>query len=429
MPYPLPDDIGGVTGLRWFLVAVPDDVAYTRAAMDRYTDLANYWQWGMEGPIPIESDLAAQQWANAVDETLRALEMGFPDILLGYIDGIEALLTAIRDKPVCCDNYGFGAIGDDTNTGGATDIVDSVGDPPDTWGGDPVADWGEWNAWKCGAAFAMAGQPGETMRRLGNIAQHEDAAGWTEFLATALSFIPIAGAFAALLFEWVGAILVAGLDWVVDFEGAANEIDAAEDDIACAIFQADGVEAAATAMQAAVVDAITGTAAKALAGYFPYQMWTNIIYQGYFIDDDGNTVDLDTIVTPSTNCCGNIRLAIYDGSAYSTHDYSGSVVINSFTASVGGGNFSENVTAKFEEFNGTAWVNVDHEVDNITFPGTVPVNQSAQGTYSGVRVGMGVIYDSDTKPSMPWLVNQLNIFDYEGNPTPDPFSALVTWTP
>src|SRR3990172_7972989 len=133
MPHPLPEDVAGVSGTRWFLVAVPDDPAYTRAAMDIYTDMANYWKWGLEGPVPNDSNLAAQQWANAIAETLEALEIGFPDILLGYIDGVEALLQAIRDKPICCDNFGFEAIGGDENTGGAIDVEDGVGDPPETW--------------------------------------------------------------------------------------------------------------------------------------------------------------------------------------------------------------------------------------------------------------------------------------------------------
>src|SRR3990172_864835 len=105
MPHPLPEDVAGVSGTRWFLVAVPYDPAYTRAAMDIYTDMANYWKWGMEGPVPTDSDLAAQQWANAIAETLEALEMGFPDILLGYIDEVEELLQALQGSGCCDDDF------------------------------------------------------------------------------------------------------------------------------------------------------------------------------------------------------------------------------------------------------------------------------------------------------------------------------------
>src|SRR3972149_9905581 len=103
MPHPLPDDIGSVEGNRWFLVAVPDDAAFIAAAMDVYSSLTNFWKWGLEGPVPNDSDEAGQLWANAVDETLEALEMGFPQTLLGYIDDVENLLRAMQRVACCYD--------------------------------------------------------------------------------------------------------------------------------------------------------------------------------------------------------------------------------------------------------------------------------------------------------------------------------------
>lgn len=304
MPRPIPDDVENVTGFDWFLIPVPSDPVFIAAAWDAFSELTYPWNWGKEGRVP-ESDIAAQLWSDAIYEALRVRDMGFPDVILDYIDEVETLLAAIRDKP-CCDNVSYAPLGGDENTGGATDLEDRVGDPPDTWGNEPIADWSEWETYKCGAARAMATLPAEIMRRFDAISAHEDGAGWVDLIGAALAWIPVVGEPAEILWIWIGNIIDAGLDWAVDFEGAAQEIEAAQADIECAIFQADGVEAAATAMENAVQDAVTGLLASAFVPFFPYQMWTNIIYQGYFINEDGDRVDLDTVITPADDCCIDI---------------------------------------------------------------------------------------------------------------------------
>lgn len=166
MPYPLPDDVAAVSGLRWYLVAVPDDVTYGRVALGVYTSLAKYWQWGLEGPVPIDSDLAAQQWADAIDATLEALEMGFPDILLGYIDDVETLLQQLvskADGATCCGSQTWNEItwapigGDtqiiisdtDANNDPSTFPVTPATDPDD----DGIVTLDDLRDYLCGAAY------------------------------------------------------------------------------------------------------------------------------------------------------------------------------------------------------------------------------------------------------------------------------------
>lgn len=271
MPHPLPEDIGGVTGKRWFLVAVPDDPAFTRAAMDIYTSMANFWKWGMEGPVPNDSDLAAQLWADAIDETLEALEMGFPDNLLAAVDGVETLLEEIRDKP-CCDGDVLydetvrdGGIigGTDDDTG--DDIVVGVGDPP---GG--VETWGEYDSKLCDAATKFANGLSDWLI----VVQ-----GW-ELLQSGLTAAILAGLITGLAGLGATAAAIAGafsfgtilsiietvrdfLDAGFDFEAAEAELQSAGviNDIICAI-----VESTTAAEAENAIDTVLTGSAPAAAG-------------------------------------------------------------------------------------------------------------------------------------------------------------------
>jgi len=129
MPYPTPPEPAAEETLRWFLVAVPDRQEYVRAGLGAYTEMAKDYMWGLEGYESTSED-AAQSWAKAVAATLEALEMGFPDILLGYIDQVEELLEAIRDSQ-CCTPGGPSPIGFDGQfIGDELDIVEPPGVQP-----------------------------------------------------------------------------------------------------------------------------------------------------------------------------------------------------------------------------------------------------------------------------------------------------------
>lgn len=158
MPYPLPDDVSGVVGLRYYLVAIPDDPTYSKAALGAYTDLGKYWKWGLEGPVPGDSDLAALQWQDAIAETIRLIQMGFPDDLIAAIDEIEAKLDELIEKDECCDdNVLYDVVtdvdgvvqGEEDQTG--ADVVVGEGDPP---GG--AEDWDAYAARLCDGATKFA---------------------------------------------------------------------------------------------------------------------------------------------------------------------------------------------------------------------------------------------------------------------------------
>lgn len=262
MGYDLPEDVGAVTGVRWFLVAVPDDPAYTRAALGAYTDLGHYWKWGLEGPVPVESDLAAQQWLDAIAETMEALEMGFPDILLGHIDGVETLLQSLLDKPCCEGGDVYDIVTDPDGviqplpdeTGG--DIVRDEGDPP---GG--IVDWPTYDQRLCEAAARFADSlPGwitalEAMSIIVSLGLVAAAAYLIAGLAAAGISVAVA----------TGAMgLLEAVEWLEDLRDLFNlgpswqdardelELQDTKDAIICAILLSDTPAAAEAAIDAAL---------------------------------------------------------------------------------------------------------------------------------------------------------------------------------
>lgn len=248
MPYPLPDDVGGVSGLRYYLVAIPDDPTYSKAALGAYTDLGKYWKWGLEGPVPGDSDLAAAQWQEAIAETIRLIQMGFPDVLLGYIDEVETLLQGLQAfqqlANPCCGN--IEAVGEVVTTD-----LDPTGDPPLTWGGEDVADTAEWQELVCGAAHAYV----DLLKAMATeLEQYVTLAVVTvSAIAGVLGILAGAGILLAVGYGTAAGIvsaIIAGATTGV-FGDAADDIEAARAEIVCQVFEGDNASFAA-AVEAAV---------------------------------------------------------------------------------------------------------------------------------------------------------------------------------
>jgi len=267
MPYPLPDEGPPYTAdLRWFLVAVPDDTAFVRAAMGAYTELTKYWMWGHEGKEPGRNE-AAQVWEAAVAATLEALEMGFPDVLLGHIDDVETLLQGLIDKPCCIDASGIEGLypgwesivgGPDEIDNTGYDIVADIGSPP-----TGAADWTEWHSKLCEAAQKYA----DGLPRVINLAETVQgiiqgltiaAVGALIATATTLVGIPIV----VLGIATTVLDLLERLESLRELAGLANPwdemreaLDNARQDIVCAIITADTPLQASQQVQGAIIAA------------------------------------------------------------------------------------------------------------------------------------------------------------------------------
>lgn len=158
MPYPIPDNLDNIEGWRWYLVPLPDNDQMIQVAWGMWSELTHFWNWGKEGPVPEQSEKAAQLWAAALYEAWRIRDMGFPDLILTYIDEVETLLEAIRDRPCCPPALETlypvpdGSV-DVTDVGDQTgqDIVWDVGDPP---GG--ASTWAEATLARCSRAEDFA---------------------------------------------------------------------------------------------------------------------------------------------------------------------------------------------------------------------------------------------------------------------------------
>lgn len=104
MGYPLPSAPWDGT-YEYYIVAIPGgDPAYRRAAYDLLNSPANVWEWGKEGVVDPGSWDARQAWLQAVNETWRLLEMGWPDRMESHIDDVETLLRALNELDICCGN-------------------------------------------------------------------------------------------------------------------------------------------------------------------------------------------------------------------------------------------------------------------------------------------------------------------------------------
>jgi len=223
--------------------------------------------------------------------------------ILGYIDDIETLLAEIRDRPCCqvIDNISYDPPGDVPNTG--SPIVPGVGDPPTAYGDDDtLTTWEDWNDYVCEAAYFFVAVLSEKLRDLAYLQSLPGPIN-AQMLANFLGRIPALGSMLKSAFEVFASLMELAWVTLTDLETAADQIDAAADDIACAIVSADGVEAAADAFREAAQEAVTGLAASALVQFMLYEQWANIIYTGSVVDADDVSHDLSAYLTPGTHVC------------------------------------------------------------------------------------------------------------------------------
>lgn len=281
MPYPLPEGHGYTETLRWFLVAVPDMPEYVTAGLGAYTEFGNRYMWGKEGPTD-ESENAAQSWHVAIAATLEALEMGFPDILLGHIDDVETLLRAIRDVS-CCTPGGTPI----SNTGGTLEI-DPIGieaDEPTSELSDPTTWPPDYETDPTGAtAFSDLAAISDYLCRAANamfvlFLDFITVAGWfldakyalAAFLREAVQiaiarlFPTATGSFVAFAYDAIGS--ANDEDWEAldraTLEAAKTELEALQNDIVCAWANANSYTEAITDSAAIITSGLTSNLAAA----------------------------------------------------------------------------------------------------------------------------------------------------------------------
>lgn len=243
MPFPLPEE-PDVEAFTYFLVAIPDAPEYRQAAKGAFTDLGRASAWGPEG-ITSGSFVAAQVWLRAIAETWRLLEMGWPDLVLGYIDDIETLLTALQNTQsfqlTCCnDNYTF-----ESPPGGGSSS-DPVPQPIiDAGYATGTSDYPGYSAYKCMAAHLLLNNLQE---KLVNLSPLVTLGGGLLSLLLVL-FGAVSGITGVVLLGAVVGIpeilqLIDALKDLgsVSLEDLAEDLESNRTEIVCAIVGGDGID-------------------------------------------------------------------------------------------------------------------------------------------------------------------------------------------
>lgn len=281
MPHPIPASPATIEGWRYFLVAIPDDDVAVSAAWAIYSELMNNWAWGLEGPEE-NSPLMAQIWADALFETIRIRTMGFPDLVLTYIDQIETYLQQLIANQVqddyqvvldqlCCAN-GVVAPAEDTT---GEDVVVGTGDPP-----GEIADWPTYQTLLCSSAEKFVDSlPGwvtilEGLSLLTNVGLAAAIAGLAGGLVAAgIAATAVLGVIQALQFlEDLRDLFDLGPSW--DDARTVLNTQSVKDDLICAIVLSTTAAQAETAIDAVLL----GTDAYDPVHLLPLRFMMNKIF-------------------------------------------------------------------------------------------------------------------------------------------------------
>jgi hypothetical protein len=245
MGFPLPDD-PDVTEYAYFLVAIPNDPVYRQAIKGHFGELAYPAKWGLEGIEP-GSYIAAQAWLRAIDETWRLLEMGWPDLVLDYIDEIETFLEGMQRAQgmqlPCCDNIITGA------PPGGGSSTDPVPQPViDAGYATGVDDQEGYASYKCLASHILIDN---LLAKLGDFQFLSSLGAIGMALAVSILGTIVGGASVVLVVAGI-AIDVAAIAalWQTikdlssaEFESLAATLNDNRNRIICAMVQADGIDA------------------------------------------------------------------------------------------------------------------------------------------------------------------------------------------
>lgn len=263
--YPLPDGELGEDEIVCQLVYLPDRPEYWQALLAAVHYFSTWTAW--ERDDDKRGKDAAANWRSAFELTIGCWRMTCLEDLTQAVEDILELLQTRKD---CCDDNITYLPVDDIET----DIVPFEGDPPDVYGETEIEDWDEWAEHVCYNAhlyvdyLAHAGDSLWDAAKTGSIIIGLIAA-ILVLLSTAGIGAPVAYGLAAGI---VSGIVLGGQ--INTFAGTSEAIEAARDDIICAILQGTGIAAA-------VEDALeSGLDWDLFYQFIPYESAMSIIYEG-----------------------------------------------------------------------------------------------------------------------------------------------------
>lgn len=274
--YLLPSGSLGDDDISCTVVFYPDRPEYRAALQGSLAYLATWIAW--EKDDDKRGKDAADNWREAYVKTLECWQMGCFDSLT---EDIHALLLLMQSRKDCCDdNITYGEQEEITTT-----IEPGVGDPPDYYGETAITDWDDWGEHVCYNAHAYV----DMLKAKANDMESavSTSSMYIGLIAAALTLLAFTGIGLPIAYT-LGATVLSGLVFAVTettFANTATSIEAARNDIVCALLQGDSIADA-------VEDALSsGTDWDLFYKYVPYESATAIIYEGGY---DGEYLPADT---------------------------------------------------------------------------------------------------------------------------------------
>ncbi|GAH56285.1 unnamed protein product, partial [marine sediment metagenome] len=264
------------------LVYLPDRPEYWQAFLGALSYMTTWKAW--ERDDDKRGKDAAENWREAFELTMGCWRMTCLDDLKS---DVAAILAVLQLQLQCCDeNSTYGE-----SSEYETDIIPGVGDDPETYGETEVEDWDEWTEYLCYQANEWVD---ELILQAGNWEVYLNAGGATIGLLAgsivAISFFVVGGFVSVPILMLAFAGIAAGMTATL-FSDAADDIEAARDDIICAIMLGGDVGYA-------VEQALSSGASWDLFyTLIDYESAVSILYEG----GDGETY-LEPDTDDSCNC-------------------------------------------------------------------------------------------------------------------------------
>jgi hypothetical protein len=287
--YPLPTGELGEDEIVCQLVYLPNRPEYWQALLTELHFLTTWQAW--ERDEDKRGKDAASNFRDAFELTMGCWRMTCLEDLQANV----AAILALMQTGVCCDGENI-TYGDSTVY--ITTINPGVGDDPTYYGETAVADWEEWLEYLCYSANAwvdnLVAQANQAETALG-------VGGMTvallAYMIASIAYYIVGGTFNASV-TMLGVInMVAG--YTTDLFGdAADNIEAARDEIVCAVMLGGDVSVA-------VEDALSsGTAWDLFYSLIDYESAVAILYEG----GDGETyLEAEKLDTCNCDSLGEYR--------------------------------------------------------------------------------------------------------------------------
>lgn len=233
--YPLPDGELGEDEIVCQLVYLPNRPEYWQALLGAIHYMSTWLAW--ERDSGKRGKDAATNWREAFELTMGCWRMTCLEDLTTTVTDILELL---QNKKDCCDDNITYLPVDPIET----DIIPFDGDPPATYGETEVADWDEWGQYLCFSAHKYV----DYLAHAGNsmLEATRNSAIAIGVIAAILGLLAFSGIGLPIAFGLAAAV-VSGLilgGTILTFEDTEDDIEAARDEIVCAILSNRSLAAA-----------------------------------------------------------------------------------------------------------------------------------------------------------------------------------------